>query len=71
VNYHRFLRERRISRSTIDKVPGVGPKTKQNLIRTFGSVAGIRRASREELIRVVRNRRVVEEIVRWSRETVG
>ncbi|HAA85961.1 MAG TPA: excinuclease ABC subunit UvrC [Kosmotogaceae bacterium] len=71
VNYHRFLRERRISRSSIDKVPGVGPKTKRNLIRAFGSVAGIRRASKEELIKIVRNRRVVEEILKWSRETVG
>jgi len=71
VNYHRILRERRISRSALDDIPGIGPKRKQKLIKAFGSVAGIRKASREELLEVIGNRQAVQEIIKWTKETVG
>ncbi len=38
--------------SKIDLVPGIGPKRKRMLIRTFGSVRGVKEASLEELASV-------------------
>ena len=40
-------------RVTIDEVPGIGPRKRRALLTTFGSVAGVRRATREELDAVV------------------
>ncbi|WP_128476684.1 excinuclease ABC subunit C [Halorussus pelagicus] len=43
VQYHKTLRDD-VS-TELDNVPGIGPKTRQNLLRRFGSVEGIREAS--------------------------
>lgn len=49
ISYHRKLRDKRLSGSALEEIPGVGPRRKRLLLRTFGSVEGIRRASVEEL----------------------
>ena len=41
------------SQATLDDIAGVGPRRRTALLRTFGSVAGVRRASKEELETVV------------------
>jgi excinuclease ABC subunit C len=53
VTFHRQRRSRRALRSELDQIPGVGARTAQKLLQRFGSVARIRRASVEELSRVV------------------
>jgi excinuclease ABC subunit C len=53
VTFHRRARAMRDLRSEIDSVPGVGPRRRKALLVTFGSVAGVRRATREELTGVV------------------
>jgi excinuclease ABC subunit C len=53
VTFHRRARTRRDLRSELDHVPGVGPRRRKTLLTTFGSVAGVRRATREELAAVV------------------
>jgi excinuclease ABC subunit C len=53
VTFHRASRTRRDLRSELDLVAGVGPRRRKALLTTFGSVAGVRRATREELVRVV------------------
>jgi excinuclease ABC subunit C len=40
-------------RSELDEVPGVGPRRRRALLTKFGSVAGVRRATREELAAAV------------------
>ena len=50
ITYHRKERGRIVSQ--IDSVPGVGPAKRKALIRRFGSVEGIKRASVEELAAV-------------------
>jgi len=52
VTYHRRLRGKQMSRSVLDEVPGIGPKRKKALLRKYGSVEGIRKASVEELAQV-------------------
>ncbi len=53
VTFHRKARTLRDLRSDLDRVPGVGPRRRKTLLTTFGSVAGVRRATREELSAVV------------------
>jgi len=53
VTFHRRARTMRDLRSEIDHVPGIGPRRRKTLLTTFGSVAGVRRATREELSAVV------------------
>jgi excinuclease ABC subunit C len=52
VSYHKKLRSKAIEGSELDKIPGVGPKRKLRLIRYFGSMENIQRASPEEIGRV-------------------
>ena len=53
VTYHSLLRGKRQTSSQLDQVPGVGPATRQKLIRTFGSVAGVKAAQPDEVAKVV------------------
>ena len=53
VLFHRKARRMRDLRSELDSVPGIGPRRRKALLVSFGSLAGVRRASREELTAVV------------------
>ena len=53
VTFHRKARSMRDLRSELDHIPGVGPRRRKTLLTTFGSLAGVRRATREELSAVV------------------
>jgi excinuclease ABC subunit C len=53
VTFHRKARSMRDLRSELDEVPGVGARRRNALLRTFGSLAGVRRATREELAAAV------------------
>ena len=49
VTFHRRARSMRDLHSELDHVPGIGPRRRRMLLRKFGSLAGVRRATREEL----------------------
>ena len=49
LGYHQKIRSQESLTSTLDSVPGIGPRRKQALIKQFGSVRGIQEASEEEL----------------------
>ena len=53
VTFHRRARTMRDLRSELDEVPGVGARRRKTLLTKFGSLAGVRRATREELAAVV------------------
>ena len=53
VTFHRRARTLRDLRSALDDIPGVGPRRRRALLTRFGSVAGVRRATREELTPIV------------------
>jgi excinuclease ABC subunit C len=53
VTFHRRARSMRDLGSDLDHVPGVGVRRRKMLLTTFGSLAGVRRATREELASVV------------------
>jgi excinuclease ABC subunit C len=49
VSYHSILKGKRQTASLLDDIPGFGPATRKKLIRTFGSLRGVRDASHQEL----------------------
>jgi len=49
IGYHRKRTEKKMTKSALDEVPGIGPVKKKRLLNHFGSVAAIKKASREEL----------------------
>jgi excinuclease ABC subunit C len=51
ITYHRGLRTRRLVRSALDEIPGVGPARRRALLAAFGSVEAVRMAPVEELVR--------------------
>ncbi|MGZ4210835.1 MAG: excinuclease ABC subunit UvrC [Actinomycetota bacterium] len=53
ITYHRTLRGRKTTQSALDRIPGIGPTRKRQLLRAFGSVSRILQASPEELATVV------------------
>jgi excinuclease ABC subunit C len=53
VTFHRRARTIRDLRSALDDVPGVGARRRRALLTRFGSLAGVRRATREELAAAV------------------
>jgi excinuclease ABC subunit C len=53
VTFHRKARSMRDLKSELDQVPGIGPRRRRTLLTAFGSLAGVRRATREELESVV------------------
>ena len=51
--YHRRARTKRNLQSEIERIPGIGARRRKALLKKFGSVTNIRRASREELQPVI------------------
>ena len=52
ITYHHKLREKGVHKSSLDEIPGVGLKRKQELLRHFRSFKEIKKASLEELLKV-------------------
>lgn len=53
ISYHRAVRQKRILGSILEEVPGIGPTRRKLLLRRFGSVDGVRRATHEDLAEVI------------------
>jgi excinuclease ABC subunit C len=62
VTFHRRARAMRDLRSELDDVPGIGARRRRTLLTTFGSVAGVRRATREDLEAAV-GRKVADAVL--------
>ncbi|HTY09182.1 MAG TPA: helix-hairpin-helix domain-containing protein, partial [Candidatus Edwardsbacteria bacterium] len=50
--YHHLLREKKVTRSELEDIPGIGAKTAQKLLKHFGSLQKVKEANREELEKV-------------------
>jgi excinuclease ABC subunit C len=51
ITHHRKVRSRKALSSPLDSVEGIGPARKRRLLRTFGSLQGIRDAPLEEIVK--------------------
>ena len=52
ITYHRKLRSKASIASSVDLVPGIGPKRKRMLMRRFGSIKGIKDAAIDDIASV-------------------
>ncbi|WP_224983892.1 excinuclease ABC subunit UvrC [Geomonas agri] len=50
VTYHKAVRSKTLTGSSLDQVPGIGAKRKKALLKHFGSLRGVQGAALEELI---------------------
>ncbi|NLF44225.1 MAG: excinuclease ABC subunit C, partial [Bacteroidales bacterium] len=53
ITHHRKRRQKGSMSSILDDIQGIGPKTKQSLLEQFHSVAGIEKASLDELEKTI------------------
>ena len=53
ITYHRQLRSKRLRYSELDAIPGIGPKRKAELLKTFKSLTAIAHAELPELERLL------------------
>lgn len=53
ITYHRKLRSKRLRYSELDQIPGIGPKRKQDLLKSFKSLTGIRQATLSDLEQIL------------------
>ena len=67
VTFHRRARTMRDLRSELDAIQGIGPRRRRALLTRFGSIAGVRRATREELTTVV-GRRAADAVLQYFTE---
>ncbi|MFN0091764.1 MAG: excinuclease ABC subunit UvrC [Acidimicrobiales bacterium] len=49
ITYHRQLRDKRMTKSALDDVAGLGPVRRKRLLKELGGMAAVRRAGLEEL----------------------
>ena len=52
ISYHRKLRDKSMQKSELDNIEGIGEVKKQTLLKEFGSVENIKKASIKELLKV-------------------
>lgn len=66
ITYHRKLHRKESYGSILDEIPGIGPKRKRALLAHFGSVAHMRKATKEELAAVEgMNNRLADRVYRY------
>ena len=53
ITYHRQLRSKRLRYSELDGIPGIGPKRKEQLLKTFKSLAAMGKVELPELERIL------------------
>jgi excinuclease ABC subunit C len=68
ITHHKKLRTRQTLFSTLDRIPGVGGARKRALLRAFGSIKRIEKATLEELLKVPSmNEKTAQEILQSLR----
>lgn len=64
ISFHRKLRDKRLMESPLEKIPGIGKKRRLELLRHFGSIDNIRKASIDDILKIKGfNRKVAEKVV--------
>jgi excinuclease ABC subunit C len=64
ISYHTNIRKKAALSSRLDDIPGIGPKRKRVLLRTFGSLKGIKTASINDIASVPGMNRMLAEQVK-------
>lgn len=68
ITYHRSLRDKKVFKSVLDDIKGIGDKRKKALLSTFGSIEKISEASIDELSKVDgMNKKAAEAVYNFFR----
>ena len=71
IEYNQKLMNKQISKSSLDEIKGIGPKKKQELLRKFGSVEAIKKASLQEILEIKGiNKELAQKIIAELNEKV-
>lgn len=62
ITFHRSLRSKAATKSILDTIPGIGPKTKKLLKQRFGTISQIRKTEQADLAALIGNKKA--EILR-------
>jgi len=66
ITYHRSLRNKRVLHSILEDIPNVGEKRRKELLKKFGSIENIRKASLKELMDTPSiDKKAVESIIEY------
>ena len=49
ITYHRSLRDKRMTKSVLDDIPGLGPTRKKRLLKEMGGVGAVKKATLDDL----------------------
>lgn len=62
IGFNRKLRSKRFEKTKLDEIPGIGPKRKKILMQHFGSLNEIKKASVEEISKVIGSKKTAVKI---------
>lgn len=69
ISYHRKRGSKRLIQTELDEIPGIGPKKRTLLLKTFGSVKQVKEATKEALKKVNGlNSRDIDAIIKFQRK---
>ncbi|MDR9791594.1 MULTISPECIES: excinuclease ABC subunit UvrC [unclassified Aeribacillus] len=68
ITFHRQVRQKNTFKSVLDEIPGIGPKRKKQLLKSFGSVENIKKASLEELKQAGMSEKTAQNILQYFSE---
>jgi excinuclease ABC subunit C len=72
VTYHKKMRSRETITSALGEIPGIGKVRQKELLKNFGSVEKIKKATEEELAKVPKmNRKSAQLVYRFFRKEEG
>lgn len=69
VQYHRNLRQKKLKKSVLDDIESIGKKRKKLLMKKFGSVEKVKKASLAELEDVLKNKSAAEKVYTYFHNT--
>ena len=69
ITFHRSTRAKRVFRSILDEIPGVGPERRQRLLKVYGAVEHMKSVSADEIAKNGRMpRSLAEKVLKWINE---
>ena len=58
ISYNRNLRKKSTTKSILDDIDGIGPTTKKKLLKAFGSISEIKKATDKNLLKIINTKQL-------------
>ncbi len=68
ITFHRSIRSKKVTKSFLDDIEGIGPKRKKLLINHFGSIKKIKEASKDELREIGIPKNIIENMIKLQKK---